>query len=728
MGQYIVKGKNDADKSQAELIDELNALRDFNSRLKEVVRRYEKVADKKDGYRSLYDLETRAESVESLRHELQEKQREVDLQSEEPGVQNEELRAQLDEINARVNEVARMNAALRESEEKFRVLADTSSAVIYVYQGENPVYVNDAAERITGYSKDELLKMKFWDIVHLDFREMIRARGIARQHGEQVPSPYEFKLITKTGETRWAELTAGRIQYMGKPAGVATFFDITERKRAEEDREKALYRLDERVKELNALHSMARIFQKQSTIPELLQEMVSILPPAWQYQDVTTARVTYDGNEYRTKNFIEGGWRQTAEFVTSNGKKGAIEIFYIEVTPPEAEGPFLKEERNLINSLAKMLRIYLDRKQAEEALRESESRFRQLSESLPQLVWTCRADGTCDYVSPQWVDYTGVPGKLQLGHGWLEQVHPDDRERVAGEWALVPARDRPYDIEYRMRRYDGVYRWFKARATPLRDTAGNLVKWFGSNTDIDDLKRAEDELKAAKMQSELYLDLMGHDINNLNHSAMGYLELAMQELETEKRLRLDDKLLIERPMHALANSSALIDNVRKLQRLMSEGIKTKPIDLSKIFRELEATSFHLDDREVLINFQHVPGFMVEANELLKDVFINLITNAVKHSDEEKPLTVNVKVEPFSENGQKYYLCSIEDDGPGIPDEMKPKLFHRFQQGKTMAHGKGLGLYIVRTLVEGYHGRVRVEDRVHSDHTKGAKFVVMLRAV
>ncbi len=239
------------------------------------------------------------------------------------------------------------------------------------------------------------------------------------------------------------------------------------------------------------------------------------------------------------------------------------------------------------------------------------------------------------------------------------------------------------------------------------------------------VKERTEELRSAKEQAELYVDLMGHDINNLNHSAMGYLELALQELESEKKLRLDNKVLIEMPMKSLANSSALIDNVRKLKKLMTEGVTTKPTDLNKIFRELESTSFHLDERDVLINIQQVPGVMVSANELLKDAFVNLITNAIKHSDEEKPLTINVKVEPANQNGQKYYRCMVEDNGQGIPDEMKSKLFHRFQRGVTKAQGKGLGLYLVRTIVGGYNGKVWVEDRVPGDHTKGARFVVLL---
>jgi PAS domain S-box-containing protein len=132
-----------------------------------------------------------------------------------------------------------------------------------------------------------------------------------------------------------------------------------------------------------------------------------------------------------------------------------------------------------------------DLARAEEALRESEGRFRQLAESLPQLVWTCRADGTCDYISPQFVAYTGIPEAKQLGFDWLQQVHPDDRESLFAAWNRTVATGKPFDVEYRIRRNDGVYRWFKTRATALRDSGGKVVKWFGSNTDIDDQKQAE---------------------------------------------------------------------------------------------------------------------------------------------------------------------------------------------------------------------------------------------
>ena len=128
-------------------------------------------------------------------------------------------------------------------------------------------------------------------------------------------------------------------------------------------------------------------------------------------------------------------------------------------------------------------------KRAEEALRESEQRWRSLTEALPQLVWSATPDGTCDYFSSQWTEHTGVAEAELLGWRWLETLHPDDREPTRRFWLESVAGHHAYDIEYRVRRRDGEYRWFKTRGVPIRDTGGNIVKWFGTCTDITGVAR-----------------------------------------------------------------------------------------------------------------------------------------------------------------------------------------------------------------------------------------------
>jgi PAS domain S-box-containing protein len=170
-----------------------------------------------------------------------------------------------------------------------------------------------------------------------------------------------------------------------------------------------------------------------------------------------------------------------------------------------------------------------ERKRIESELVESRRYYQALAESLPHLVWTCRADGYCDYLSRQWVYYTGRSAEEQLGYGWADAVHPDDRARVEMEWGLAVARGDLYDEEFRLRRYDGTYRWFRTRGVPLLDANGTLVKWFGSNTDVEDYKRSEQRLRAQLERMDL-LDQLTRAIAT-HQDLPGVLEVVVGSLE-----------------------------------------------------------------------------------------------------------------------------------------------------------------------------------------------------
>lgn len=151
----------------------------------------------------------------------------------------------------------------------------------------------------------------------------------------------------------------------------------------EDDSRRLLHTLQERVKELTALHRAVRLMQDGIRPPaDVLKDIVALLPPAWQYPDITAARIVLDGTAYATPNFSDTRWKQTAALPTSGGPRGVIEVVYLEERPPEGEGPFLAEERTLINSLADSLASYVDRKQAEEALREAHERLQMLFQEL----------------------------------------------------------------------------------------------------------------------------------------------------------------------------------------------------------------------------------------------------------------------------------------------------------------------------------------------------------
>jgi PAS domain S-box-containing protein len=166
---------------------------------------------------------------------------------------------------------------------------------------------------------------------------------------------------------------------------------------------------------------------------------------------------------------------------------------------------------------------------SEDALRASESRYRTLIEALPQLVWTCTPDGLCDYLSRQWVEFTGMSEASQLGHGWLESTHPVDRQRVAEHWEGAVAGKHPYDIEFRIRRRDGVYRWFKTRGVPVRDGAGAISYWFGTCTDIQEIVEARNVLARTREQLQREIEERTHERDRLWRNSRDLLVVVDRE-------------------------------------------------------------------------------------------------------------------------------------------------------------------------------------------------------
>jgi PAS domain S-box-containing protein len=165
-----------------------------------------------------------------------------------------------------------------------------------------------------------------------------------------------------------------------------------------------------------------------------------------------------------------------------------------------------EDDRLLLSVGANQAAAVLQRERDEEALRESEERWRSLTEALPQLVWSATPDGACDYFSAQWTEHTGAAEADLLGWRWLEALHPEDREPTRRLWLESVAGRHPYDVEYRVRRGDGEYRWFKTRGVPIRDGGGHVVKWFGTCTDITDLRQTEEALRASEQRFRLFVD------------------------------------------------------------------------------------------------------------------------------------------------------------------------------------------------------------------------------
>ena len=223
------------------------------------------------------------------------------------------------------------------------------------------------------------------------------------------------------------------------------------------------------------------------------------------------------------------------------------------------------------------------------ALRESEQNFHTLAEAVPQIVWTTGPDGKNTYFNQQWVDYTGMTLEESRGDGWNTPFHPDDRQRAWDAWQRATQEDAPYSLECRLRRADGAYRWWLVRGAPLRDADGEIVKWFGTCTDVEELKQADEEVR--RLNAELGKRVAERTAQLLRRQAV--LEL-LQELTTvaTSSLALPEiggrvlELMHQRLGLAVAQIHALADDAGVLRALaligypddVAAGMRTIPVD------------------------------------------------------------------------------------------------------------------------------------------------------
>ena len=488
-----------------------------------------------------------------------------------------------------VTERKRFIESLADSEAMFRVLSETALAAVLMSRNNRFVYANPMALEITGYSYDEFMRMPYWELIHPDYREEIKRYGDLLLAGKALTGRFEMKLLRKDGKERWCDVSVGPVMYKGTMSGVITAVDITERKNAEL------------------------------------------------------------------------------------------------------------------------------------ALRDSEEKFRVMSELSPVAIFMYQGDMMI-YANPSAVGFTGFSYEEIVHKKFWDMVHPKYREMVK-QYGLERQRGLPVPIQYEIQYVtkDGEPRWaqFTSGQIEYRGKPAGIV----TAIDMTDRKRNEIALNEARLQAELYVDLMGHDINNMNQAALGFLELAQGRIESGEPLSGGDLQLISGAVESLKSSSGLIDTVRKLQKEKKGIYSPQEIEVDRILDGIRSRFSRVPGRNVTVGMSVKSHCRVRANELLRDVFGNIVGNAIKHSTGD--ITINASTREVVENGVRFCRVEIEDTGPGISDDRKKAIFDRSTPQRGKLTGKGLGLYLVRTLVDDYHGKIWVEDRVPGDYTKGCKFVILL---
>jgi PAS domain S-box-containing protein len=387
-----------------------------------------------------------------------------------------------------------------------------------------------------------------------------------------------------------------------------------------------------------------------------------------------------------------------------------------------------------------------------EALTASERRYRTLAEALPQLVWTSRPDGQHDYFSRQWVEYTGIPEEEQVGFLWLDKVvHPGDRERVRERWMAAVEGRGEYDLEFRIRRADAQYRWFKARATPVRDD-GRIVRWFGTCTDLTDIVEARETLARSREELERLvaertrslgaandrltaaiaerqrteeallqsqkLEAVGqltsgvaHDFNNLLTGVLGNLELL------EKRLKSEESLRRLRAARMAAERGA-----RLTQQLLAFSRKQRlaptSIDLNRMVSEasdmLSRTIGATVRIETVLTERLWPA-LVDPTQI-ELVLLNLAINARDAMPDGGRLTIRTanigrNAAPTDLAPGDYVQISVTDTGEGMTEEVLGRAIEPFFTTKEVGKGSGLGLSMVHGVATQSGGGLHIVSQL-----------------
>ncbi|PZV07946.1 MAG: hypothetical protein DCF32_06005 [Leptolyngbya sp.] len=371
-------------------------------------------------------------------------------------------------------------------------------------------------------------------------------------------------------------------------------------------------------------------------------------------------------------------------------------------------------------------------KQTEIALRESEERYRVLAEAMPQMVWMADRTGV-QYWNQRWYDYTGISEEAAAGIGGTDIVHPDEQGRTMELWQQALDQGTGFDIEQRIRRHDGVYRWFINRGLPVPDSSGAVTRWVGTITDVDDQKQLETQRARLLEQERLareaaetanrikdeFLAVLSHELRSPLNPILGWARLLRmgQLSETKVDYALET---IERNAKLQAQ---LIDDLLDVSRILRGKLmlNSLPVSLATVIQEALETVQSLGEAKGVqfdTELDDGPFKVLGDPNRLKQVVWNLLSNAVKFAPQGGHVTVRLTYDDSQAQIQ------VSDSGKGIAPEFLPHVFDRFRQADSTTTrdfgGLGLGLAIAHQIVELHQGTIQAAS---PGENQGATFTV-----
>ena len=650
-----------------------------------------------------------------------------------------------------ITDLKREESALRYSEENYRLVVETApDAVISIDEGGAILFANPATMRIFGYDPTELIGNPL-TVLMPELLRKLHEKGFSRYlaTGQRHINwqGTELTALRKNGQEFPVEISFGELSRDGHKVFTGFIRDISERNQAEEMRAA-------HARQIAVRADVSMAFGKEESLKTILGEcseaivrhldaafariwtlsddgkMLELQASAGMYTHLDgphghipigqfkIGMIAQERKPHLTNDVLndprisDKAWAEKEGMASFAGYPLSVGDRTIGVLAMFSRKPVTPETTETLASGADLIAQGIERKHAEDRLRDSERSLRQLTETIPQMLWSAEADGAIDYCNQRVLDYTGLSAEQVRGAGWMKSVHQDEIEKMEQAWRAAVSSGEPFQYEFRGRRAaDHAYRWCISSALPLRDQKGRVIKWFGSVVDLHDWKEAQQALQMTQIELARVsrLTTMGELAASIAHEVNQPLTAVTNNSSACLRLLAADNLRPEVLRRALEEivadgnrASAVVTRIRGFIR--KAPAERNELDINEVIQEtLTLADRELYENRVRLERQLTMGLpLVLADRVqMQQVLLNLIMNGIEAmiavTDQPRSLWMESRVD---ESGD--ILVAVRDSGTGLGSGAD-RVFTPFFT--TKANGMGMGLSISRSLVENHGGRL-----------------------
>ncbi|MFC1651215.1 PAS domain S-box protein, partial [Candidatus Latescibacterota bacterium] len=612
---------------------------------------------------------------------------------------------------------------LEESEERWHFALEGTNNGVWDWNVQtNEVFFSTQWKAMLGFEDHEISgSIEEWDKrVHPDDKEQVYKDIQNHMNGKTPIYENEHRVLTKNGTYKWIHDRGKVMEFSsdGKPLRmVGTHTDITDRKNDEQEKEELLFDFGERVKELNCLYGLSKIAsQPDLSLADMLDNVVYLLPLTWQYPEITCARIKVYDVEKKTDNFVETEWKQSADIKIHTDKIGEIDIFYTEKRPNLYEGPFLEEERHLLDTVADQVGKIVDHSQHEterkilfNSLTDKTSELNTILDSIGDAIITTDEKYMISSVNRAFCDMFGCSSHDYIGKSCEELFKCDgepDTESCQDHCGLQSTLENMAAISSRMDVItdEGKKIVIQSITSPLVNSEGKVI---GAVKSMRDISR---EAEVERMKNE-FVSTVSHELRTPLTSIKGYIDLFLDG-DTGEINEIQEEFLdiVSKNTDRL---TALINDLLDIEKIDAGNISfdKKKIDLGKLvelaYRTMEPLA---NENNLKFSISADANIKINADQdRIMQVLTNLLSNAIKFT-QKGSVSVSLK-----KDGGRAVLI-VKDTGIGVSKADQKKLFTKFFRSKEAFNksigGTGLGLSIVKSIVELHEGKISLDSTLH----------------